>query len=102
MESGPYCLLSPVGTTCCCRLFLLLICKQKHFCRLGLVPVSEASVVLAISSVHRAESLDAVQFGINELKKSVPIWKKEVYEEGNSEWKVNAECEWVASTNKTI
>jgi MoaE protein len=83
-------------------LSLIPVTASTHFFRLGLVPVSEASVVLAISSVHRAESLDAVQFGINELKKSVPIWKKEVYEEGNSEWKVNAECEWVASTNKAI
>lgn len=66
---------------------------------MGLVPVSEASVVVAISSEHRQESLDAVSFAINALKASVPIWKKEVYENSdvsgaNSTWKANSECFW--------
>lgn len=58
--------------------------------------MSEASVVLAISSVHRAESLEAVRFGIDALKKSVPIWKKEIYDEGSAEWKANKECQWTS------
>lgn len=64
--------------------------------RLGLVPVKEASVVIAVSSPHRATSLAAVDFGINELKKRVPIWKKEKYVgNGNdSAWKENKECQW--------
>nr|XP_034956718.1 molybdopterin synthase catalytic subunit-like [Zootoca vivipara] len=61
--------------------------------RLGSVPISEASVMVAISSPHRAESLEAVQYGINALKATVPIWKKEVYEEESS-WKENKECFW--------
>ncbi|XP_041425308.1 molybdopterin synthase catalytic subunit isoform X2 [Xenopus laevis] len=44
--------------------------------RLGLVPVSEASVVIAVSSPHRSDSLDAVKYCINKLKATVPIWKK--------------------------
>uniref|UniRef100_A0A6I8QPR4 Molybdopterin synthase catalytic subunit n=1 Tax=Xenopus tropicalis TaxID=8364 RepID=A0A6I8QPR4_XENTR len=44
--------------------------------RLGLVPVSEASVVIAVSSPHRSDSLDAVKYCINRLKATVPIWKK--------------------------
>ena len=40
------------------------------------VPVGEASVIIAISSEHRRESLEAVQFAIDALKTSVPIWKK--------------------------
>ncbi|XP_031626998.1 molybdopterin synthase catalytic subunit [Contarinia nasturtii] len=47
--------------------------------RLGLVPIKESSVVIAISSPHRQESLEAVQFAIDELKRTVPIWKKEIY-----------------------
>ncbi|GJP72768.1 hypothetical protein CLOP_g3513 [Closterium sp. NIES-67] len=47
--------------------------------RLGVVPVSEASVIIAVSSAHRIESLAAVTFLIDELKAKVPIWKKEVY-----------------------
>lgn len=64
--------------------------------RLGLVPVKEASVVIAISSPHRATSLDAVSFAINELKKRVPIWKKEKYagDGAESTWKENTECKW--------
>lgn len=66
--------------------------------KLGLVPVKEASVIIGVSSPHRATSLDAVEFGINELKKKVPIWKKEIYEgDTESEWKENKECKWKTS-----
>ena len=68
--------------------------------RLGLVPVTEASVVVAISSEHRAEAMEAVRWAVEELKKSVPIWKKEVYaqEEGQTaQWKANPECRRSAS-----
>lgn len=43
--------------------------------RIGAVPVAEASVIVAVSSGHRAESFAAARFLIDELKKSVPIWK---------------------------
>ena len=66
------------------------------FSRLGLVPVGEASVVVAISSTHRSESLDAVRYAIDSLKERVPIWKKEVYDQGSEEWKANSECSWAA------
>ncbi|XP_063235395.1 molybdopterin synthase catalytic subunit-like [Bacillus rossius redtenbacheri] len=62
--------------------------------RLGVVPVREASVVIAVSSPHRAESLEAVQFAIDALKSLVPIWKKEVYEGDTGQWKSNQECAW--------
>lgn len=44
--------------------------------RLGEVAIKEESIIIAISSPHRSESLDAVNFCINEVKKMVPIWKK--------------------------
>lgn len=66
--------------------------KIAIYHRLGLVPVKEASVVIAISSPHRQTSLDAVQFAIDELKRIVPIWKKEKYEANESAWKENKEC----------
>lgn len=62
--------------------------------RLGLVPVIEASVAIAISSPHRNDSLDAVKYCINALKATVPIWKKEMYEEDGYTWKENKECFW--------
>uniref|UniRef100_A0A7N1A604 Molybdopterin synthase catalytic subunit n=1 Tax=Kalanchoe fedtschenkoi TaxID=63787 RepID=A0A7N1A604_KALFE len=58
--------------------------------RLGPVPVQETSVFVAISSVHRADALDACKFIIDELKAFVPIWKKEVYSNGEV-WKENSE-----------
>eukprot|EP01128_Nolandella_sp_AFSM9_P005381 TRINITY_DN2585_c0_g1_i1.p2 TRINITY_DN2585_c0_g1~~TRINITY_DN2585_c0_g1_i1.p2 ORF type:complete len:149 (+),score=28.33 TRINITY_DN2585_c0_g1_i1:308-754(+) len=59
--------------------------------KVGEVPIGEASVIIAISSVHRLDGLEAVHFAIDELKASVPVWKKEYYEDG-SVWKGNAEC----------
>ncbi|XP_076034038.1 molybdenum cofactor synthesis 2B [Oratosquilla oratoria] len=68
--------------------------------RLGLVPVQEASVVIAVSSEHRRESLDAVSFMIDALKASVPIWKREVYDDGSGDWKKNKECKWTEKKRK--
>ncbi|KAK9824207.1 hypothetical protein WJX72_008535 [[Myrmecia] bisecta] len=59
--------------------------------RTGLVRIGEASVIIAVSSAHRREALEAVHWLIDELKATVPIWKKEVYEDGTV-WKENAEC----------
>lgn len=58
--------------------------------RLGPVPVGETCVFVAVSSVHRADSLEACRFLIDEIKASVPIWKKEVYTNGEV-WKENSE-----------
>lgn len=58
--------------------------------RIGPVGVGEASVIIAISSPHRRSSLEAVSWAIDELKVTVPVWKREVYEDG-SEWKANQE-----------
>ncbi|KAJ4892255.1 Molybdopterin synthase catalytic subunit [Raphanus sativus] len=58
--------------------------------RLGPVPVGETSVFIAVSSVHRGDGLDACKFLIDELKATVPIWKKEVYSNGEV-WKENSE-----------
>lgn len=40
------------------------------------VPIGEASVIIAVSSAHRKNSLEAVQYCIDTLKATVPIWKK--------------------------
>jgi len=57
---------------------------------LGDCPVGQASVTICVSSVHRKSSIECTEFLINELKSNVPIWKKEVYEEGSA-WKENIE-----------
>eukprot|EP00742_Colponemidia_sp_Colp-10_P010603 GILJ01011660.1.p1 GENE.GILJ01011660.1~~GILJ01011660.1.p1 ORF type:complete len:158 (+),score=12.13 GILJ01011660.1:33-506(+) len=66
--------------------------------RIGTVPLGESSVEIAVSSVHRREALKAVEFCIDEIKSRVPIWKKEVYEDGST-WKENTE--WLASGVRT-
>jgi len=58
--------------------------------RIGTVLVGEPSVIIAISSAHREASLDAVKWAIDELKRTVPIWKKEYFENGEV-WKENSE-----------
>ncbi|KAI4469114.1 molybdopterin synthase related [Holotrichia oblita] len=66
--------------------------------RLGVVPVKEASIVIAISSPHRNEALTATQWCIDNIKEKVPIWKKEFYEnESSPEWKENKEFQIKAS-----
>jgi MoaE-MoaD fusion protein len=56
--------------------------------RLGEVGLGEASIVIAISTPHRDNCYKASRYAIDTLKKNVPIWKKEIYEEG-SQWKAN-------------
>src|SRR5438445_38275 len=45
--------------------------------RTGTLEIGEASVVVSVSSPHRAEAIDACRWGIDRLKESVPVWKKE-------------------------
>jgi len=59
--------------------------------KVGLVPIGDPSVIIAISSDHRDAGLEAVHWAIDELKATVPVWKKEFYEDGSS-WKGNVEC----------
>ena len=58
--------------------------------RVGLVPIGEAAVVVVASAPHRAEAFAAARFGIDALKASVPIWKKESWDGGES-WGLEAQ-----------
>ena len=58
------------------------ICRMAILHRLGPVQIGEASVVIAVSSAHRDAAFAASRFAIEEIKKTVPIWKKEVSEGG--------------------
>ena len=53
--------------------------------RIGVVPLEEASVGIAVSASHRSEAFEACRYAIDQLKKSAPIWKKEIFENG-AEW----------------
>lgn len=53
--------------------------------RVGVVPIGEASVAVAVSAAHREEAFLACRYGIDTLKLTVPIWKKE-YFRGGEHW----------------
>ena len=53
--------------------------------RTGILKIGEASVVIAVSSPHRAEAFAACQYAIDRLKEIVPVWKKEIWDDG-SQW----------------
>ncbi|MFQ5571437.1 MAG: molybdenum cofactor biosynthesis protein MoaE [Rhodothermales bacterium] len=54
--------------------------------RLGMVPLAEASVIIGVATPHRADAFEACRFLIDSLKQQVPIWKRELYVDGQTEW----------------
>lgn len=54
--------------------------------RVGRLEVGEASVGIVVASAHRAEAYEASRYVIEELKRRVPIWKREGYAAGPGEW----------------
>lgn len=57
--------------------------------RLGELDLGEASIAIVVAHPHRAEAYDASRFVIEEVKRRLPVWKREGYVDGTSEW-VNA------------
>ncbi len=53
--------------------------------RIGRLQVGETSLLVAVSSGHRKEAFEACHYAVDRIKETVPIWKKEVWEDG-SEW----------------
>ena len=64
--------------------FAIASCHIVH--RLGEVPIGEASVLVMVHAAHRAPAFEACGWAMDELKRSVPIWKKEFFEEGGEGW----------------
>jgi molybdopterin synthase catalytic subunit len=54
--------------------------------RLGRLEVGEISVAVAVSCPHRADAFEACRYAIDRLKELVPIWKKENWADGSTEW----------------
>jgi len=59
--------------------------------RLGRIEITESSVVIIVTSAHRKVAFEACQYSIDRLKKIVPIWKKEYFEDG-AVWVENQEA----------
>lgn len=54
--------------------------------RTGLLAVGDVAVVVAAAAPHRAEAFEAARRLIDDLKQTVPIWKRQVFAEGDQEW----------------
>jgi molybdopterin synthase catalytic subunit len=54
--------------------------------RVGEVALREISVIVGVSTPHRRDAFEACRFLIDELKRRVPIWKRERYTDGSTEW----------------
>lgn len=54
--------------------------------RTGALAVTEAAVVVAVSSAHRDAAFDAARWAIDEVKATAPIWKREHWEGGHDDW----------------
>jgi len=52
--------------------------------RIGRLAIGETSIFIAVSSPHRKEGFEACRFVIDTVKETVPIWKKEFYEDGET------------------
>lgn len=59
--------------------------------RIGSLELGDASVVIAVAHPHRGEAYEASRYIIEELKKRLPIWKREHYLDGRAEWVQNTE-----------
>jgi len=68
--------------------------------RLGTLSLGDVSVAIVVAHAHRAPALDANRFVIEELKRRVPIWKLEHYQDGAREW-VGAGSGTVTSADHT-
>jgi molybdopterin synthase catalytic subunit len=66
------------------RRWPIIECGIIH--RLGHIGLGEASVAIAVSTPHRRDAFEAGQWLIDTLKQVVPIWKKENWADGTSEW----------------
>ena len=54
--------------------------------RVGKLDIGEVSVAVAVASPHRKDGFAACQYAMNRLKQIVPIWKREVWADGEAEW----------------
>jgi len=65
--------------------------------RVGELAIEDSAVIVVVAAPHRAEAFDACRYIIDEIKHRVPIWKKEFYSDGSSEW---VGCEGCAQAHR--
>lgn len=60
--------------------------KAQVVHRFGEMDVGESSIYITVATPHRPQGFEALRFIIDTIKRDVPIWKKEFYEDGESDW----------------
>ncbi len=54
--------------------------------RLGRLDIGESSIVIAVAAPHRHEAFEACAYAMDRIKEEVPIWKKELFADGDDHW----------------
>ena len=54
--------------------------------RFGEMPVGTSSIYITVATPHRPEGFEALRYIIDQIKRDVPIWKKEFYQDGETDW----------------
>lgn len=54
--------------------------------RIGRLEIGETSLLVAVSAAHRREAFEACHYAVDRIKEVVPIWKKEIWEDGGGDW----------------
>jgi molybdopterin synthase catalytic subunit len=65
-----------------CNKWTLLAVSVQH--RVGVLSIGDIAVVIAVAAAHRDNAFEACRYIIDQLKETVPIWKKEVFEDGET------------------
>ncbi len=65
-------------------------CRVAAVHRTGVVLVGEPSLVIAVGAPHRPECYEASRFALEQIKERLPVWKKEITDDGSAAWKANA------------
>ena len=65
---------------------LTVIRGDMHRIRIGALEIGDTAVGIAVSGAHRDEAFAACRHVIEEVKRRVPIWKRERYADGSEEW----------------
>jgi molybdopterin synthase catalytic subunit len=68
-----------IGTEMCTR---WPACAVALVHRIGRVEIGTASIAIVVSTPHRAEGFEALRYGIETVKRDLPVWKKEYFEDG--------------------
>ena len=67
--------------------------------RTGHLEIGETSLLVAVSAAHRQEAFEACHYAVDRIKQIVPIWKKEIWEDGGGAWAAGHEVELPETSN---